>query len=299
MRLIVCKSCHAQYDLTDVTAEFIDCRCGEKVEVVDLESRDLAVFRCSGCGAHVAIGDRECDYCSAPILVDPRLLSLICPECCSRNADDARFCGGCGVVFDPQAVAPEKRDVPCPVCTSLTTSRTVGTFCISECPTCNGIWCPAQSFEALVKAALQSKKSVVTGEVDFAPRVKGSDPSQQGVAYRKCPECDAFMQRRNFRKSSGVIVDRCHKHGTWLDADELEQIAGYLLSGGRPQAERFLRETDLDADSSYRASRRSRLSAETGSSSMPSVSMRRATGTGNDTSSLGGAMLGLLSSLLD
>jgi Zn-finger nucleic acid-binding protein len=281
MRLIACKSCHAQYDITDVTAEHIDCRCGEQVEVVDLESRDLAVHRCSGCGAHVAVGDRECDYCSAPIISDPRLLSLICPECCSRNSDDARFCGACGVVFDPQPVETPKSDVPCPVCTSLTTSRMVGNFSVSECPSCNGIWCPAQSFEALVKAALQSKKS--------------------GITYRKCPECDAFMQRRNFRKTSGVIIDRCHKHGTWLDADELEQIAGYLLSGGRPQAERFMREADLEAESSYRESRRGRIAAESGTTSMASMAMRRATDTrsSNATSSFGGGMLGLLSSLLD
>ena len=28
-----------------------------------------------------------------------------------------------------------------------------------------------------------------------------------------------------------MILDRCSTHGTWLDADELEQIAGFLLSG--------------------------------------------------------------------
>jgi Zn-finger nucleic acid-binding protein len=63
------------------------------------------------------------------------------------------------------------------------------------------------------------------------PRVTGSNPAAQKVQYRKCPECDAFMHRRNFRKSSGVIIDRCNTHGTWLDSDELEQIAGFLLSG--------------------------------------------------------------------
>jgi Zn-finger nucleic acid-binding protein len=40
------------------------------------------------------------------------------------------------------------------------------------------------------------------------------------------------MQRRNFRKKSGVIIDSCPSHGIWLDADELEQIAGFILSGG-------------------------------------------------------------------
>ena len=39
------------------------------------------------------------------------------------------------------------------------------------------------------------------------------------------------MARRNYRKKSGVIIDTCSEHGVWLDADELEQIAGFILSG--------------------------------------------------------------------
>lgn len=41
------------------------------------------------------------------------------------------------------------------------------------------------------------------------------------------------MQRANFQKRSGVIIDRCHAHGTWLDADELECAAGYILESQR------------------------------------------------------------------
>jgi len=302
MQLIACQSCHAQYDITGVGTEQIDCRCGAKVEVVALESRDLVVHRCSSCGAHVAIGDGECDYCSSPIVTDPRLLSLICPECCARNADDARFCGACGVVFDPQpAEVAKQEELPCAMCSGLMSPRTVGGFSINECPTCNGIWCPAQSFDALVKAALDSKKSDLTGEIEFAPRVRGADPSQQNVAYRKCPECDAFMQRRNFKKASGVIIDRCRKHGTWLDADELEQIAGYLLSGGRPDAERFMRETDADAETRYRAARRARIALGSSRSSYTGGSMLGPTDfeTRNDKSRLGSTMLGLIETLLN
>ena len=50
------------------------------------------------------------------------------------------------------------------------------------------------------------------------------------------------VPRRNFRKTSGIFIDRCHEHGTWLDADELEEIAGFLLSGGRPGAEEAMRQ---------------------------------------------------------
>jgi hypothetical protein len=40
------------------------------------------------------------------------------------------------------------------------------------------------------------------------------------------------MARKNYGKRSGVIVDWCAAHGTWLDADELEQIASFIASGG-------------------------------------------------------------------
>jgi Zn-finger nucleic acid-binding protein len=49
------------------------------------------------------------------------------------------------------------------------------------------------------------------------------------------PECDQFMLRTNYKRSSGVILDECRAHGTWLDADELEQVAGFILAGGTPR----------------------------------------------------------------
>jgi Zn-finger nucleic acid-binding protein len=85
-----------------------------------------------------------------------------------------------------------------------------------------------------VSRAAEARRRSADGDLpSAAPRVKGANPAQQRVHYRSCPECDAQMHRRNYRKSSGVIIDVCHPHGTWLDSDELEQIAGFILSGGR------------------------------------------------------------------
>jgi hypothetical protein len=55
---------------------------------------------------------------------------------------------------------------------------------------------------------------------------------QTDVAYRRCPECGGTMQRRNFGRRSGVVVDWCGSHGTWLDAHEMEDIAAFVLEGG-------------------------------------------------------------------
>jgi hypothetical protein len=45
------------------------------------------------------------------------------------------------------------------------------------------------------------------------------------------------MYRKNFGTRSGVILDWCGPHGTWLDADELAQVAAFIQAGGLRGAE--------------------------------------------------------------
>ena len=234
MRLVACSSCHTQYDVSDVVAKSFPCRCGETLENVSHESVDAAIHRCGSCGAGVTPQAENCEFCGSAIVPDPGNLSLICPECYARCAEDARFCTACGVGFRPESVNVEGTELPCPGCGRLMPPRSVGGVDVNECPNCNGLWVPGESFDLLVSRAIEARRDAQAEGAVSVPRVRGSNPAAQGVKYRKCPQCEAFMQRRNFRRSSGVIVDVCHQHGTWLDADELEQIAGFVLSGGTP-----------------------------------------------------------------
>ena len=40
------------------------------------------------------------------------------------------------------------------------------------------------------------------------------------------------MNRINFAKCSGVVVDICKGHGTWFDAQELSAIVQFIRDGG-------------------------------------------------------------------
>ena len=53
------------------------------------------------------------------------------------------------------------------------------------------------------------------------------------LRYRACPQCGELMHRGLFGKRSGVIVDRCRSHGTWLDAGELRQLMEWARAGGQ------------------------------------------------------------------
>jgi Zn-finger nucleic acid-binding protein len=233
LRLVACRSCHTQYDVTEVVLERFECRCGESVENRVGEPVDARIHRCGSCGALVRPEVPACDFCGSAIERDPAALSLICPECYARCAENARFCTACGVGFRPEPVKPEGHELPCPACDVPMPPHQVGGVGLNECPRCNGLWLRGDDFGLLVRRVHDARRA---GDAETparpAPRVTGANPAQQKVQYRRCPECQGFMHRRNFRRSSGVIVDVCHDHGTWLDADELERIAGFLVSGG-------------------------------------------------------------------
>lgn len=50
--------------------------------------------------------------------------------------------------------------------------------------------------------------------------------------YLRCPQCGRTMNRQNFMKRSGVIVDVCMHHGTWFDDDEARRAGEFIGAGG-------------------------------------------------------------------
>ena len=67
-----------------------------------------------------------------------------------------------------------------------------------------------------------------------APRapLRGTGTALEPVTYVPCPLCHTSMNRMNFGKLSGVIVDVCRAHGTWFDAGELTRVVAFAASGG-------------------------------------------------------------------
>ncbi|MEM7408942.1 MAG: zf-TFIIB domain-containing protein [Myxococcota bacterium] len=231
MQLIACPVCHTQYDVSQIAADTIACRCGEELANEPLRSVDAAIARCGACGAQVSEEAKSCSYCGSDIVRNPEKLSLICPECFARNADDSRFCVGCGVAFRPEAVRAEGHELPCPACEMRMPPSQIAGISVNECEGCHGLWVGGGNFDALVRKAAELRRAA--GNVAPPPRVRGGNPLDQKVTYRRCPECDMHMHRVNYKRSSGVILDECRNDGTFLDADELEQVAGFILSGGQ------------------------------------------------------------------
>lgn len=57
------------------------------------------------------------------------------------------------------------------------------------------------------------------------------------IRYVQCPICAQHMHRKNYGKTSGVILDLCHQDGIWFDRGELPLILRFVEQGGLDRAE--------------------------------------------------------------
>jgi Zn-finger nucleic acid-binding protein len=83
------------------------------------------------------------------------------------------------------------------------------------------------SFEKI--CADREQQSAVLGVASHATEAAHETSK---INYVPCPECSQLMNRVNFARCSGVIVDFCKQHGTWFDRDELSRIVEFINGGG-------------------------------------------------------------------
>ena len=177
---------------------------------------DASTLRCPQCGAAARSDAHRCPYCRA------RLATVSCPRCFSLMFDSATFCAACGT-------RRERREEPghgtCPGCRGGMQTIAVGATSVLECETCDGLWVDAETFERICadREAQAAVLHMSTGRPTAA---------ESRVSYRPCVRCGTMMNRVNFARLSGTIVDVCRKHGTFMDAGELQAIVSFIQRGG-------------------------------------------------------------------
>jgi Zn-finger nucleic acid-binding protein len=239
--LVACSGCKRQYDAGGLKpGSKFHCSCGQTVEVPRPKAHEADVVRCSSCSAPRLKGAKACAHCGSDYTLHERDLHTICPSCMTRISDRSKFCHNCGTAIVPQGAAGQPSDTSCPVCGEQhkLNSRALGKKAVSvlECPQCAGLWIGNETFRIIAERA-RSKASAT----DLAPgnkilRSVNDLPKQSGPMYRRCPECDRMMNRRNFGKGSGVIIDACKQHGIWFDAEELERVLAWIHRGGEARS---------------------------------------------------------------
>jgi Zn-finger nucleic acid-binding protein len=126
----------------------------------------------------------------------------------------------------PEIVDAKNRK--CPRCQTEMSLVTIGSTAVLECERCLGLWLDVSSFEKI--CADREQQSAVLGVASPAPTHAVHETNK--VNYAPCPKCSQLMNRINFARCSGVIVDVCKGHGTWFDRDELSHIVEFIRQGG-------------------------------------------------------------------
>ena len=179
-------------------------------------------LNCPMCGAPASTDASRCEHCGA------RLATVACPSCFGLIFQGAKFCSHCGAKVDRTEIdadAPEK----CPRCQIDMEAVKVGKTHLHECPKCEGIWADSDSLQQI--CADREEQAAVLG-LPTLHSAGGPVDLETNIRYVPCPICAKLMNRVNFARCSGVVVDVCREHGTWFDRDELRRIIEFIRAGG-------------------------------------------------------------------
>jgi len=110
-----------------------------------------------------------------------------------------------------------------------------GTFYVEHCDRCRGAFFDTGELEHVLDVLTQHTEEVDRNRLN---ELAAADCFEQGanVRYLKCPVCRELMNRRTYGARSGVVVDYCRVHGTWLDGGELARLIQWTSAGG-PQVD--------------------------------------------------------------
>ncbi len=237
--IIECPRCQSRYDSSlKRPGAPIPCRCGQIFYTPRLPNLAKA-SNCPNCGGAASPDQNQCDYCGV------YLAFARCPACFSiAPYQGAKFCAECGdSLLQPAKMATESnRKFPCPRCTTdkhkviPLERKKIGTHTIDSCSQCSGVWLDHTILDKLLAQGNAQKSSqAVLGK---SP-ARVHDLPRHKVRYLSCPECEQLMNRRNFARKSGIIVDECSAHGIWFDRQELAAAIQFVRASPEAVEHRF------------------------------------------------------------
>jgi Zn-finger nucleic acid-binding protein len=139
------------------------------------------------------------------------------------------YCPNCGTNFTRETIG--EAGLKCPACKVPMTAMRVGTTALLECGSCYGTWLDTATFIGLCS----SKEDRGSFAKDFGKNERTA-VAQSRVVYFPCPVCGKIMNRQNFGRASGVVIDVCKGDGTWLQQGELHAVLTFIDTGGLERA---------------------------------------------------------------
>ena len=213
-------------------------------------------LNCPNCGAGVAGDSVQCPFCLS------RLKTIACPHCFKSMFVGSQFCDHCGQKAEQVSVREGEDIGDCPRCKIKLDLLQICGVTLDECRKCSGLWADADTFQTICSD--REEQSTILGYI--GSRELHAEPFSQ-ISYLPCPTCKQLMNRSNFARASGVIIDTCKQHGAWFDADELPKIIEFIQKGGMSIArEREINELKNERDRLRNQMHQSAVAGEGGGS---------------------------------
>ncbi len=141
----------------------------------------------------------------------------------------SQHCSHCGAKTVP-AKTQEQKAGSCPRCKIKLNLLQINDISLLECQKCSGYWSNSETFENICAEKEQQ------ANVLFFMQNKQFPKNNVPVNYVPCPDCKQLMNRSNFARTSGIILDICKQHGVWFDAEELPKLIDFIRQGGLDRA---------------------------------------------------------------
>src|SRR5205823_13383117 len=178
---------------------------------------------CPACGAPAPSADAaRCEYCGSA------LTTISCPSCFGAMFAGMQFCPHCGAKA-ARAMADSGQTLTCPGCGETMRAVRVGSTPMFECGSCSSVWLDAATFTQLCTD--REERGTVAATISRAP-VGVVPTAGKKVRYVRCPICKNTLNRENFGRQSGVIIDVCKQDGVWFERDELHSVLAFIDGGG-------------------------------------------------------------------
>jgi len=102
----------------------------------------------------------------------------------------------------------------------------------SRCGSCSGVFIVRELVERFLESVPTNSDGDGYRSASLPPDER-PDPVprrvwEKSVRYLMCPVCKQPMNRSNFARASGVLVDVCPRHGTWFDDGEAAAAAAWV-----------------------------------------------------------------------
>jgi len=160
----------------------------------------------------------------------------LCPGCGNdvRDKHDCPICKAGRAIHKKPGPPPEPAELTCrcPRCDGALAEQDWQGVAILGCPECRGSFFPGRALEHVLDKLRAGTERVDAETVlkEFKDRFSRKLP--EAVRYKPCPVCGEVMLRRNYGTVSGVIVDTCNDHGTWVDEAQFAALADFICRGG-------------------------------------------------------------------